>query len=201
MVLRFFAGIPLKYMSPPAILLVSSIFSMLGLFVLSGATGAMIFLAFTLYAVGQTFYWPTMLGFVAERFPKGGAMTLNTVSAMGLLTIGIFGTPFLGAIKTSYDAETVVAYAETEELTQLDAYVTEADFFMVSYDSVVPSKVLEDASLSAAQKTDLQTKIADNSRNTLKVAALMPLSMAIAFLLILLWFRSRGGYKPVELLS
>ncbi|MDG2143401.1 MAG: MFS transporter [Planctomycetota bacterium] len=201
MVLRFFAGIPLKYMSPPALLLVSSIFSMLGLFVLSGATGAMIFLAFTLYAVGQTFYWPTMLGFVAERFPKGGAMTLNTVSAMGLLTIGIFGTPFLGAIKTSYDAETVVAYAETEELTQLDAYVTEANFFMVSYDSVVPSKVLEDASLSAAQKTDLQTKIADNSRNTLKVAALMPLSMAIAFLLILLWFRSRGGYKPVELLS
>ncbi|MFT4710434.1 MAG: MFS family permease [Bacteroidia bacterium] len=201
MVLRFFAGIPLKYMSPPALLLASSIFSMLGLFVLSGATGVMVFLAFTLYAVGQTFYWPTMLGFVSERFPKGGAMTLNTVSAMGLLTLGIFGTPFLGAIKTSYDAETVVAYAKTEQIGDLDSYVTDASFFMVSYDSVVPSKVLEDAALTPVQVLDLKAKISDNSRNTLKWAALMPMSMAIAFLLILLWFRSRGGYKPVELES
>ena len=52
--------------------------------------------------VGQTFYWPTVLGFVAEQFPKGGAMTLNTVSAMGLLTVGIFGFPFLGAVQDSY---------------------------------------------------------------------------------------------------
>ena len=55
----------------------------------------MIFVAFALYGVGQTFYWPTVLGFTAEQFPKGGAMTLNTVSAMGLLTLGIFGMPFL----------------------------------------------------------------------------------------------------------
>jgi MFS family permease len=199
MVLRFFAGIPLKYMSPPALLLVSSIFSMLGLFVLSGATGAMIFLAFTLYAVGQTFYWPTMLGFVAERFPKGGAMTLNTVSAMGLLTIGIFGGPFLGAVKDSYDAESVVAYAESEQLSTLGDYVTEANFFMVTYDTVVSSDVLKDASLSEEQRVTLKTEIEDSGRDTLKVAALMPMSMAIAFLLILLWFRSRGGYKPVEL--
>ena len=64
---------------------------------MSSVSGSLIFGAFVLYAIGQTFYWPTVLGFVSEQFPKGGAMTLNTVSAMGLLTVGIFGFPFLGA--------------------------------------------------------------------------------------------------------
>ncbi len=199
MVLRFFAGVPLKYMSPPALLLASSIFSMVGLFVLSGAAGAMVFVAFTLYAIGQTFYWPTMLGFVSERFPKGGAMTLNTVSAMGLLTIGIFGAPYLGAIKSSYDAETVIAYAADVEALAIDNYVTEEKFFFYTHDAVVPSKVLMDPALSPAQASELKVQIGENGRNTLKAAAGMPLTMAIAFLLILLWFRSKGGYKAIEL--
>jgi MFS family permease len=199
MVLRFFAGVPLKYVSPPTLLLISSVFSMLGLFVLSGATGMVVFFAFGLYAVGQTFYWPTMLGFVSERFPKGGAMTLNTVSAMGLLTIGIFGAPFLGAIKTSYDAETVAAYAKTVPVAELESYISEAKFFFVTYDSVKPSEVLEDSALTASQVEELTVKIGDNGRSTLKAAALLPLIMAIAFLLIILWFRSKGGYKAIEL--
>ena len=199
MVLRFFAGVPLKFISPPVLLLVSSVFSMLGLFVLSGATGMVVFLAFALYAVGQTFYWPTMLGFVSERFPKGGAMTLNTVSAMGLLTIGIFGAPFLGAIKSSYDAETVVAFAETEQIAELGSYVTEANFFLVTHDTVVPSTVLLDPALTSEQAKSLEVAIGENGRSTLKAAALLPLTMAIAFLLILLWFRAKGGYRPIEL--
>jgi len=52
--------------------------------------------AFTLYALGQTYYWPCVLGFTSERYPQGGALTLNTVSAIGLLTAGVVGTPILG---------------------------------------------------------------------------------------------------------
>jgi hypothetical protein len=29
--------------------------------------------------------------------------------------------------------------------------------------------------------------------------ALLPIGMLLAFLLLWLWFRARGGYKPVEL--
>ena len=76
----------------------------------------MLWPAFVFYAVGQTFYWPTVLGFVAEQFPKGGAMTLNTVSAMGLLTVGIFGFTFLGSAKdnstTSYAKQAEPALME-----------------------------------------------------------------------------------------
>ncbi|MDF1800761.1 MAG: MFS transporter [Planctomycetota bacterium] len=201
MVLRFFAGIPLKYISPPALLLVSSVFSMLGLYVLAGAAGNIVFLAFTLYAVGQTFYWPTMLGFVAERFPRGGAMTLNTVSAMGLLTIGIFGAPFLGAVKDSYDAETVTAFAAEAPGFEAEAYVAPKKFFFVEHDSVVITDAVADPALSAEEKVALEAQLGETARSTLKVAAGMPASMALAFLLILLWFKARGGYRAVELLE
>jgi len=74
LILRLFAGSVLQIASPPVIMAVSGILS----------------------AVGQTYYWPCILGFVAERFPKGGALTLNTVSAMGLLSLGMIGNPILG---------------------------------------------------------------------------------------------------------
>ena len=96
LVLRTFAGGILKFFSPPGLLFVSGIFSALGLYWLSEAAGIAIFVAFTLYALGQTFYWPCVLGFTAERYPEGGALTLNTVSAIGLLTAGVVGTPILG---------------------------------------------------------------------------------------------------------
>ena len=201
MVLRFFVGVPLRFMSPPALLLFSSLFSMTGLYLLSGAAGSLVFLAFVIYAVGQTFYWGTMLGFVSERFPKGGAMTLNTVSAMGLLTIGIFGTPFLGAVKDTYDSKAVVAYAAEAEGFEAADYVKEKTFFFVTHDSVVKGDALADPALSEAQVAELDAQLNETSRATLKVAAAMPASMAVAFLLILLWFRSRGGYRPIELIE
>jgi hypothetical protein len=196
MTLRFFAGVPLKHMSPPALLLVSSLFSIAGLYLLSGATGILIILAFVLYAVGQTFYWPTMLGFVSERFPRGGAMTLNTVSAMGLLTVGIFGFPFLGAVKDNFDAQTV----RQESPALYDTYrIADRSFFGWHYDSIKANEVLADGSLSDSQKSDLSGKIDTSARKTLKVAAVLPLTMAIAFGLILLWFRSQGGYRVVHI--
>ncbi len=199
MVLRFFAGIILKFISPPMLLFISSIFSMLGLYALSTSTGNMIFAAFVLYAIGQTFYWGTMLGFVAERFPKGGAMTINTVSAIGLLTIGIFGAPFLGYVKTSFETQTVQAYAIKENIPQIEKYITQEHFFFIDYDAVVTNKVKQDDALSPAQLTALTAEIDNSARQTLKIAALMPLFMAIAFGMIIIYFKSKGGYAPVEL--
>ncbi len=49
MTLRFFAGVPLKYMSAPTLLLVSSIFSIIGLFMLSSVSGMLIIIAFVIF--------------------------------------------------------------------------------------------------------------------------------------------------------
>ncbi len=196
MVLRFFAGIPLKFMNPPGLLLLSSVFSIFGLFALSEAssTGAIIG-AFVLYAVGQTFYWPTVLGFVAEQFPKGGAMTLNTVSAMGLLTVGIFGFPFLGAVQDSYNAKTVLA----EQPALYETHGSTKNFFMFDYNSIDTGAVYKDVALTAEDKVTLESSLKSTGQSSLKVASVLPGVMAVAFILMLIYFRSIGGYKAVLL--
>ena len=211
MTLRFFAGIPLKVMSPPVLLLVSSLFSIAGLYAMSVSGGWLIFMAFVLYAVGQTFYWPTMLGFVSEQFPRGGAMTLNTVSAMGLLTVGIFGFPFLGAVQDHYNTQTVI----TQEADKFEQVKTEntmfmdnssntekpiyeaKNFFGVEYESVNRDEFMK--LLPEENQAKLDESLKSTSQSSLKVAAVLPLIMAIAFILIIVYYRSIGGYKPVVL--
>lgn len=214
MMLRFFAGIPLRFVSPPVLLLISSIFSIIGLYALSASTGVWIFAAFVLYAVGQTFYWPTMLGLVSEQFPKGGAMTLNTVSAMGLLTVGIFGFPFLGAVQDNYNTQTlsrvesaIYTDAKTNERTFTDLtdslnpvekpLFESKNFFGYRYDSMNKDEFIK--TVPEERRDSLNEELKSTSQSSLKVAALLPGSMAIAFLLIIIYFAAKGGYRPVIL--
>jgi len=97
LVLRLFAGSVLHKLSPLKLLVVSCVLAIFGLYTLSTATGWYIFLAATLYGLGKTFLWPTTLGVVAEQTPRGGALTLNAVSGIGMLTVGMLGAPIIGA--------------------------------------------------------------------------------------------------------
>ena len=203
MILRFFAGVPLKFMSPPQLLLLSSVFSIVGLYALSSVpAGIAIFGAFVLYAIGQTFYWPTVLGFVSEQFPKGGAMTLNTVSAMGLLTVGIFGFPFLGAVQTHYKTEALkanepalvqsVIQNETTFIDTTDAekpvskpIFEKKDFFGFSFDSINTGEFKKLPEMTDERRTVIDNTLSKTSQSSLKVAAVLPAIMAVAFILII----------------
>jgi len=210
-VLRFFAGIPLKRMGPLGLLLISSVFSIIGLFALSAAVGVWIFVAFVFYAVGQTFYWPAMLGLTSEQYPKGGALTLNTVSAMGLLTVGIFGFPFLGAVQDNCDAKAVMeaqpavvevvraAQRTTDEKGKPELIVQEKVLFGVAYPSINANAIMAQPEFPEAGKVPLQNEIKNSGRKTLRVASVLPITMALGFLAMMLWFRAHGGYKPVHL--
>jgi DHA2 family metal-tetracycline-proton antiporter-like MFS transporter len=70
--------------------------AIVGLLLLSKSVGWTIVGAATIYAFGKTFLWSTTLGLTSEQFPKGGALTLNGVSAVGVLFLGVLGSPFIG---------------------------------------------------------------------------------------------------------
>ena len=210
MILRFGSGIPLKLTGGPlGLLLTSSIFSIVGLFALSYVDGVLVFFAFVFYAVGQTYYWPSILGFTSERFPKGGALTLNTVSAIGLLTVGVFGFPFLGAVQDHYNAksitqaqpalvQTVQSEGRVIEGTEIPIY-DDKNLFGVSYSTINPDAFMAQPDFPAEDKESLAATLTQTGRSTLRVAAVLPISMAIGFALIMLWFRANGGYKPIIL--
>jgi MFS family permease len=95
--LRFFAGPIVHQISPLGLLFGSAVLGTIGLLMLGYVSGAaLLIVAATIYGLGKTFYWPTMLGVVSERFPRGGALTLGTIGGVGMLSAGLLGGPGIG---------------------------------------------------------------------------------------------------------
>lgn len=113
---RMFAGTFVHRLSPMGMLIASAGFSALGLFLLSKTSGGMVFAAATVFAVGVCFFWPTMLGFVSERFPKTGALGLATMGGAGMLSVS-FVLPQMGALYDKGIAANLPAGQTLESLT------------------------------------------------------------------------------------
>ena len=96
-VLRFVAGPIVHKISPLGLLFVSGILGAIGLTMLGSANGVMMcVVAATVYALGKTFLWPTMLAVASERFPKGGAVAIGLMGGVGMLSAGLLGGPAIG---------------------------------------------------------------------------------------------------------
>jgi MFS family permease len=99
-ILRFFAGPIVERISPLGLLAASAIFGAVGLTLLGNAEGAvMCIVAATVYGIGKTFLWPTMLAVVSEQFPKGGAITIGAAGGVGMLAAGLLGGPGIGFLQ------------------------------------------------------------------------------------------------------
>jgi fucose permease len=94
---RSVAGPIVHRLRPTGVLLGSAIFSGLGLYFLSITSGYLSFGAAAVFAVGITYFWPTMLGFVNENIPKSGALGLAIMGGIGFLG-GAIAQPLLGKI-------------------------------------------------------------------------------------------------------
>ena len=94
---RSVAGPIVHKLSPSGVLLGSAIFSGIGLFLLSISGGLWSFGAAAVFAIGITYFWPTMLGFVNENIPKSGALGLAIMGGIGFFGGGI-AQPLIGKI-------------------------------------------------------------------------------------------------------
>ena len=95
----------LSHRSPIATLIVSSLLAALGLYWLGGldsnSSAAVALTAATLFGIGKTFLWPTMLGVTAEQFPRGGALLLSLMGGAGMLSVGLV-LPMMGERMDQY---------------------------------------------------------------------------------------------------
>jgi len=94
---RAFAGPIVHRLSIVGVLLASAVVSGLGLLWLSMATGGMVYLAAVVFGIGITFFWPTMLSFVAEHIPESGALGLSVMGGLGMLSTAIV-LPIMGRL-------------------------------------------------------------------------------------------------------
>ena len=189
--------------SPIGLLMICAVLAVIGLNLVSGiATFPGALLALGVYALGKTFFWPTMLAVVGDRFPRTGAIAMSIMGGIGMMSAGLLGGPGLGYAKDRFTVE---------HLQQTNASLYEANKAekASSFLFLKPVTGLDGTKLSAAQtakaeeKTAEQKELADASivgdRKTLKADSFIPATMAVIFLLLAIYFKVIGGYKALKI--
>jgi MFS transporter, DHA2 family, metal-tetracycline-proton antiporter len=192
-ILRFYAGPVVHRFSPIGLLVIGAGIAIVGLLLLSQSVGWAIVAASTVYAVGKTFLWSTTLGLTSEQFPKGGALTLNGVSAVGVLFLGVLGSPFIG-YQQDQDMHKRLMKDHSALLAKVEGTAKPSIFGSAPSLDQEKIKKLDQTGLK-----ELETVQADSKRGAFVNIAVLPAFMLICYLGMWFWFRSRGGYKPVEI--
>ncbi|MBR9999778.1 MAG: MFS transporter [Cyclobacteriaceae bacterium] len=151
---RQIAGPIVHRLSPSGVLLSSAILAGIGLVLLSYSNGYWSFAAAAVFALGITYFWPTMLGFVSENVPKSGALGLAIMGGIGFLG-GAIAQPVLGSI---FDMQTSLALPEGQTLESL----------RLAVEGSVDADILAMAKLIGG-------------KNALRYVAILPVILTIAF--------------------
>ncbi len=174
-ILRLLAGKIIHRISPLGLLAVSSAIAAFGLFLLSSSGGIMVLVAATVYGLGKSFFWPTMLGVVSERFPKGGALTLNITGGVGMIGAGVIGAVILGFFQDTNTDKKLLQYDQQNNTTLHSRYVTEEKRSIFGdYRAVDAARV---AGASEEEKQTIITAQENAKKDALKKVAKFPIAV------------------------
>ena len=192
-VLRFYAGPIVERFSPIGLLVIGSVIAIGGLLFLSTASGFVILAAATVYALGKTFLWSTTLGMTSEQFPRGGALTLNGVSAVGVLFLGVLGSPMIG-YKQDVDMDKRLSSGHTQLYQQIKGDPKAA--LLGSAPSLNQEKI---KALPEASRKELEAVQAESKKHVFVDIAALPVFMLLCYLGLFLYFKRKGGYKAMHI--
>ena len=180
---RHFAGNILHRVSPVVMLIGSSLLSAIGLYALSFAFNfTTAIMAATIYGLGVVYFWPTMLGVTADRFPRGGAFLLGLMGFVG--NLAVFAVqPWMGGVNDR------ITFA---------AIPTEIQQQIVVDGAIDPEKV---KALPEDQQTIVTEGQKEGAKWSFRYVSAVPVILILLFSGIALYDRSRGGYKPEMLVG
>lgn len=190
-------------LSPVGLLFVCAALAAVGLTMASGMnTFTTALVALGIYAFGKTFFWPTMLAVASDRFPRTGAVAISIMGGIGMLSAGIIGGPGLGYMKDRFAGEDLKA----KNPALFETYKAATPSKFLNLDATAASgldgKKLSEAKDAKEKTPDQQAVVAadqQGDRKTLKFDAYIPATMAAIYLLLLLYFKAIGGYKPLTI--
>ena len=168
---RYFAGPVIHRLNPVGVLLSSAVVATIGIFMMSHAEGAMIYVSAITFAIGVCYFWPTMIGFTAENIPKSGALGMSLMGGAGMFATAIM-QPVVGGwldkSKLDNAAEMGFNYTGAKDAEGLNAFF-----------STIPAESMQHIELMAGQQT-------------LSNIVIFPAILIVAF--GALWFYMRGKH-------
>lgn len=191
-------------LNPISLLFASAVIACMGLNAVAAiqsfgpAIGAVL-----LYSIGKTFFWPTMLAVVGDRFPATGAVAMSLMGGIGMMSAGLIGSAGLGYFKDRYAAEELET-ADKELYAEWKGEGAGSKFLGFEEVQAIDPKRLEDVKkLGAEERSEAEQVVIDadirGNRSTLKTDSLIPAAMAVIYLLLIFYFRASGGYKAVRI--
>jgi len=212
-VMRANAHAILARVSPPVLLMVGCGTAGLGLLGLSYSAGVAETVAAALvFAVGIAVVWPTMMGFVAERTPKTGALGLGLMAAAGSLAVGVVTTPLLGEVADSHFTQTlqrpVIAQmaagvlanpgsSPASLLVDARAVVAALDLPTPQTSDFLRRAAAGEAGTAVAAQAQPLLDGADNKSGLLSFRYMAPFALLVCliFAIVVLSDRRAGGYR------
>ena len=131
---RYFGGDIVHRFDQTGVLLGSAILTAIGIFLLSTQTGGMVYVAAVFFALGVCYFWPNMIGFVAEKIPLSGALGMSIVGGMGMFSSSIFQAIIGGWIDSSTAEQAALGLMGTDlELAAGQQTLT----YMISFPAIL----------------------------------------------------------------
>ncbi|KEO71871.1 MFS transporter [Anditalea andensis] len=93
---RFFAGPVVQLLGQTGALLGGAILAAIGIYMFSTVTGPMAYIAAIIFALGVCYFWPVMVGAVAQRVPLSSALGMSVIGGVGMFSTSIF-QPIIGS--------------------------------------------------------------------------------------------------------
>ncbi len=181
-VMRIYGGALVRLFTPFGLLAGSCVMATAGLYWLGFAFSPLpAFAGATLFGMGKTCLWPTLLGITADRYPKGGSFLLAVLGAAAMLAGGAAG-PLMGRV---YDKYTI------KHLPASIAGVVVADG---RYSPASKDMVTDPADRLALREAEKR-----GAAMTFRFVAAMPILPFFIFVFLGFYHRSRGGYRPVSI--
>ena len=178
--------------------------------------------ALLVYASGKSLFWPTMLAIVSDRFPRAGAIAIAMVGGIGFMSAGLIGAPGLGYAKDRFAGEAL----HQAGTSVFEAYRSDAAsrflFFEPAYgfngrkladvQAIFSQAKAKSSQSGRVDRQDALIRLTEpqlavyqasitGDRKTLRIDALIPAVMAVIYVLLLMYFKLIGGYRPAPIQS
>jgi hypothetical protein len=120
-------------------------------------------------------------------------LTLNAMGGMGMIAVGVLGGPFIGTILDRNLDRNLQEKAPVVHAAVAEPSTTK---YGMNYQPLDKAKI---AALPADQQTTMNQVTEDTKQGSLRLVAFLPGAMFVCYLVLIVFFASRGGYRAVEL--
>ena len=131
--------------------------------------------------------------------PICGALTLNVIAGVGMLGSGVLGAAILGNVQDRQIDQDLLAYDRAHGSALHETYVTQERRSLFGDYVALDSEVVKAAPQSDRDR--IAEVEADAKKGALRTVVLFPVLMLVSYLGLILYFRSRGGYRVVDTLE